>query len=86
MILNIISTGIDSTWFLTGMENFKATALRNIAVRLVNVFLIIFLVKSEKDFLIYAVIMQASNVISYIVVLPIVKNILFHLRCLLRIY
>lgn len=74
MILNIISTGIDSTWFLTGMENFKATALRNIAVRLVNVFLIIFLVKSEKDFLIYAVIMQASNVISYIVVLPIVKK------------
>ena len=32
MILYIISTGIDSTWFLTGMENFKATALRNIAV------------------------------------------------------
>lgn len=74
MIMNIISTGIDSTWFLMGMEDFKTTALRNIAVRLVNVFLIIILVKSEKDFLIYAVIMQLSNVISYIVVFPTVKK------------
>jgi len=74
MIMNIISTGIDSTWFLMGMEDFKTTALRNIAVRLVNVFLIIILVKSEKDFLIYAIIMQLSNVISYIVVFPTVKK------------
>ncbi len=74
MIMNIISTGIDSTWFLMGMEDFKTTALRNIAVRLVNVFLIIILVKSEKDFLIYAIIMQLSNVMSYIVVFPTVKK------------
>ena len=74
MIMNIISTGIDSTWFLMGMEDFKTTALRNIAVRLVNIVLIIILVKSEKDFLIYAIIMQLSNVISYIVVLPTVKK------------
>lgn len=74
MIMNIISTGIDSTWFLMGMEDFKTTALRNIAVRLVNVFLIIILVKSKKDFLIYAIIMQLSNVISYIVVFPTVKK------------
>ena len=74
MIMNIISTGIDSTWFLMGMEDFKTTALRNISVRLVNVFLIIILVKSEKDFLIYAIIMQLSNVISYNVVFPTVKK------------
>ena len=74
MIMNIISTGIDSTWFLMGMEDFKTTALRNIAVRLVNIVLIIILVKSEKDFLIYAIIMQLSNVISYIVVFPTVKK------------
>ena len=74
MIMNIISTVIDSTWFLMGMEDFKTTALRNIAVRLVNIVLIIILVKSEKDFLIYAIIMQLSNVISYIVVFPTVKK------------
>lgn len=74
MIMNIISTGIDSTWFLMGMEDIKTTALRNIAVRLVNIVLIIILVKSEKDFLIYAIIMQLSNVISYIVVFPTVKK------------
>lgn len=74
MILNIISTGIDSTWFLSGMEDFKTTSLRNIVVRGINVFLIILLVKSENDFLLYALIMQLSNVISYVVVFPTVKK------------
>ena len=85
MIMNIISTGIDSTWFLMGMEDFKTTALRNIAVRLVNVFLIIILVKSEKDFLIYAIIMQLSNVISYIVVFPTVKKYIISSLSLIHI-
>lgn len=70
MVLNIVSMGIDSTWFLMGMEDFKTTTLRNIAVRIANVLLVLFLVKSEKDFLLYALIMQLSNVISYIVVIP----------------
>lgn len=78
MVLNIISTGIDSTWFLAGMEDFKTTTLRNIAVKVVNVVLIVLLVKSEKDFLIYALIMQSSNVISYIVVFPIVRRYIIH--------
>lgn len=74
MVLNIISTGIDSTWFLMGMEDFKTTTLRNIMVRIVNVILIITLVKSENDFLTYALIMQSSNVLSFIVVFPTVKK------------
>lgn len=70
MVMNIISSGIDSTWFLMGMEDFKTTTLRNIAVRIANVLLVLLLVKSEQDFLCYAIIMQMSNAFSYVVVIP----------------
>ena len=74
MILNIFSTGIDSTWFLMGLEDFKTTTIRNIAVRLINVVLILNFVKSQNDLLVYAFIMQFSNALSFIVVLPTVKK------------
>lgn len=74
MILNIISTGIDSTWFLCGVEDFKTTTIRNAGVRIINVVLVFVFVKSRADFLIYALIMQGSNVLSYIVVFPAIKK------------
>lgn len=74
MVSNIISAGIDSTWFLMGVEDFKTTALRNIVVRIITILLIFLFVKSKEDFLIYAIIMQGSNLISYIVLLPQVKK------------
>ena len=74
MSLNIISSGIDSTWFLSGMEDFKTTTLRNVFVRIINVILVIVFVKSEQDFRLYAWIMQASNAISYLIVFPTVKK------------
>ena len=47
MILNIVSSGIDTTWFLTGLEEYKITVMRNVLVRAANVFLVCILVKSE---------------------------------------
>lgn len=74
MILNIFSAGIDSTWFLTGVEDFKTTTIRNIIVRIVSVFLILLFVKSQNDLLVYALIMQSSNAFSYIIICPVVKK------------
>lgn len=74
MLLNIFSTGIDATWFLMGLEDFKTTTIRNIGVRLVNIILVLNFVKSQNDLLIYALIMQSSNALSYIIVLPTVKK------------
>ena len=68
MTLNIISTGIDTTWFLMGQEDFKTTALRNSFVRIISVLLIYMLVKTKEHFLVYAIIMQVSNVTSLIFV------------------
>lgn len=76
MMLNIISTGIDTTWFLMGQEDFKTTALRNSFVRIINVVLVLVLVKTKDDFLLYAIIMQTSNVISMVAVVPYVYRYL----------
>ena len=70
MILNIVSSGIDTTWFLTGLEEYKITVMRNVLVRAANVFLVCILVKSERDFAIYAIIMQLSSFISYAIIIP----------------
>jgi len=58
MAINIISGGVDVTWFLNGIEEFRISALRTIFVRLINVVMIVTLVKSEKDLILYALIMQ----------------------------
>lgn len=70
MILNIASSGIDTTWFLTGLEEYKITVMRNVLVRAANVLLVCILVKSERDFAIYAIIMQLSSFISYAIIIP----------------
>ena len=76
MIINIISGGVDVTWFLNGIEEFRISALRTIFVRLINIVMIITLVKSEKDLILYALIMQISTLIGYIVVYPtVLKNV-----------
>ena len=76
MAINIISGGVDVTWFLNGIEEFRISALRTIFVRLINVVMIVTLVKSEKDLILYALIMQLSTLIGYVIVYPtLIKNV-----------
>lgn len=70
MIFNLAAVGIDTTWFLNGLEEFKVTAIRNVFVRIINVFFILLFVKGENDIIKYAIIMQGSTFISYAVMLP----------------
>lgn len=70
MIFNLIAVGLDTTWILNGLEEFKVTAIRSIAVRIINIFLILLFVKSEHDIITYALIMQGSTFISYAVMFP----------------
>lgn len=70
MILNIIASGIDVTWFLNGMEEFKVIAIRSICVRIINLAGIFIFVKDEKNFLIYALIMQGANLVANLSVYP----------------
>ena len=50
LILEILAAGVDISWFLQGLEEFKKTVTRNIIVRLLSVTAIFVFVISE-DFL-----------------------------------
>lgn len=53
LILEILANIIDISWFFQGLEEFKKTVVRNIIVRLISLFCIFTLVKSQKDLPIY---------------------------------
>jgi len=74
MILNLLSVGLDTTWFLSGVEDFITTAFRNVLVRIINIVMVFTFVNIEKDFIKYAIIMQGSTFFSYLIMLPTVKK------------
>lgn len=66
LFLELIAAGFDISWFFQGMEDFKKTVLRNIAVRLVSVGLIFILVKQESDLSKYLAIYALADLIGNI--------------------
>lgn len=80
VLCNLIANGIDVTWILNALEEFRIVAIRSIIVRIVNLVAIILLVKSEDDFYIYVVIMQMTTLVSYIVVWPLLKGKIFGIK------
>ena len=55
LIIELLATGIDISWFYTGLENFKRVVIRNIIIRIVCIVSIFIFVKSEKDVIIYTI-------------------------------
>ena len=49
LFFELLAAGFDISWFFQGMEDFKKTVIRNIAVRLTSVALIFILVKQQSD-------------------------------------
>ena len=56
----LAASWVDISWYYTGTEEFKTTALRNIAVKLFSVVLIFSFVKQKSDLVLYALIISAS--------------------------
>ena len=52
--INILCTACDVSWFLAGLEEFGKIALRNIAVRLLDVAFVFMFIKSKSDVSLYA--------------------------------
>lgn len=74
MLINIVSNGLDITWFLNGLEEFKVTALRTIFIKLCNLAAVYLFVKDESDIFLYALIMQGFILIGFISVYPILRK------------
>lgn len=70
MLINIVSSGIDVTWFLSGIEEFKITAIRTVVVRIINILLILVFVKSTEHLVIYSIIMQGATFVGHLAVYP----------------
>ncbi len=63
-LIELIATAFDISWFFQGMEEFKRTVTRNIAVRLVSVTLIFVLVKNPNDLQKYLMIYAVADLIG----------------------
>lgn len=64
LILEILASILDITWFYQGMELFKKNLYRNIIFKLISVILIFLFVKNKDDLNIYLIIYVLSNLIG----------------------
>lgn len=66
LLINLLASILDVSWFYQGVENFKTTAVRNFTVKTAGIALIFIFVKSESDltayFLCYSVPVLVGNI------------------------
>ena len=82
--LYVFSAFFDITWLFYGIECFKSVIIRNILVKITELFLIFTTVKSNNDIVLYSLIMSTSTLVSYISLFPtamrLVKPIKFGIK------
>ncbi|MBR5227162.1 MAG: flippase [Clostridia bacterium] len=61
LILELIATLLDITWFFQGIENFKKVVIRNLIIKVISVVLIFVFIKSPNDLMKYFCIYVCSN-------------------------
>ena len=66
LIMELVSTCFDISWFFQGLEEFKKTVIRNIIVKLISFICILVFVKTKNDLSIYILIYVLSNFIGNI--------------------
>lgn len=67
MSIYIVANIIDVSWYFQGLEDFKKTAIRGLAVKIVGLILVFLLVKEETDLLMYTVILAGSLMLGNLV-------------------
>lgn len=72
----LIAVAFDISWFFMGLEQFKRTVIRNVAVKLLGMVLIFVLVKSPKDMALYAGILAGSQFIGNISLFPYLRGLI----------
>lgn len=53
LMIEIIATAFDITWFFMGLENFKITVIRNTIIKIAGIFAVFLFVQSPDDVLVY---------------------------------
>ena len=73
-IIYLFGTFFDINWLFFGLEEFKLTVIRNLAVKITSTIFIFLLVKSVDDLWIYILILALSQFLSYIFLWPYLKK------------
>ena len=68
----VVSSLFEINWFAYGMEQFKLTSIRSVVIRLLMVACIFLFVKGENDLWKYTLIIAAGNIVSLLVIVPLV--------------
>lgn len=72
--ITILTAMIDISWFLSGLEQFGIMILRNSAVKLTSLILVVLLVRSKDDLGIYILIVAGAGLLGQLSVWPAVKK------------
>lgn len=83
-IIVFIASAFDITWFFYGVEDFKHISLRNIAIKLFSVILILFLVKKPEDLLIFIAINSFSELCGQLIMFLSLKKYLIKTKITLK--
>ncbi|WP_125768043.1 flippase [Lapidilactobacillus wuchangensis] len=70
----IIAAAFDISWFFMGVENFKVTVLRNVAIKLISLVCIFTFVKTSNDLTLYIAILSLSQLIGNLTLFPYLKH------------
>lgn len=71
-LLHVLSAFTDINWFAFGMEEFKVTTIRSATLKIVTAIAFFIFVHSPEDLWKYTLILQAGNILSLIVIWPLV--------------
>lgn len=74
--ITLLSTLLDISWFIVGLEKFSIIIFRNTLVKLVSLVAVFLLVKQKEDIVIYIVLMGISTLLGMLSMWPsVMKNI-----------
>ncbi|CBL91357.1 hypothetical protein GCM10025878_08680 [Leuconostoc gasicomitatum] len=72
--LTLVANMFDVSWYFIGIEDFKKTITRNVAVKIISLALIFSLVHTKSDLTIYILIITGSTLIGNFILIPFLKG------------
>lgn len=80
LLLQILSSAVDVSWFLQGLEEFRIILIKNFIVKLISLVFVFLLVKDENDIYLYAAVMQGSVLLGNVSIYSSLKSYLVKVR------
>ena len=74
LVINLVASALDFSWFLTGLERFKELSIRNSVIKILIAALIFLFIKKEEDILLYVFLLNAATLLGDFMIFPIIKR------------